>query len=162
MHGLIEDDFGGHVSSQRVIGQLFKLVHLATISAKFASMPRFAWPLIRCRVGVAFLLFGVMQVLGAESDNTIPWRQDAPPNDPYSPQEAVSRISVPDGFTVELVASEPDIVNPIAMAFDDRGRIWVTESVEYPRKEAGIGRDRVKVLEDTNGDGRADKVTVFA
>ena len=48
------------------------------------------------------------------------------------------------------------------MTFDDRGRIWVTESVEYPRKPAGRGRDRVKILEDTDGDGRADKVTVFA
>jgi putative heme-binding domain-containing protein len=71
-------------------------------------------------------------------------------------------MTVPAGFAVELVASEPEIVNPIAMTFDDRGRIWVTESVEYPRKEAGRGRDRVKVLEDTDRDGRADKFTVFA
>jgi putative heme-binding domain-containing protein len=48
------------------------------------------------------------------------------------------------------------------MSFDDRGRIWITESLEYPRKPAGVGRDRVKVLEDTDVDGRADKVTVFA
>ncbi|PYJ81179.1 MAG: hypothetical protein DME22_21770, partial [Verrucomicrobia bacterium] len=47
-------------------------------------------------------------------------------------------------------------------SFDDRGRIWITESIEYPRKSAGVGRDRVKVLEDTDADGRADKVTVFA
>ena len=46
---------------------------------------------------------------------------------------------MPEGFRVELVASEPDIVNPIAMTFDDRGRIFVTESVEYPRKPAGRG-----------------------
>jgi len=69
---------------------------------------------------------------------------------------------VPPGFHVDLVASEPDIINPIAMSFDDRGRIWVTESVEYPRKSAGAGRDRVKVIEDTDGGGRADKITVFA
>jgi putative heme-binding domain-containing protein len=92
----------------------------------------------------------------------LPWRQDEPPNEPYSPQEAARRMTVPEGFTVELVASEPDIVNPIAMCFDDRGRIFVTESLEYPRKPAGAGRDRVKILEDTDGDGRADKVTVFA
>jgi glucose/arabinose dehydrogenase len=71
-------------------------------------------------------------------------------------------MSVPEGFRVELVASEPDIVNPIAMTFDDRGRIWITESLEYPRKPAGPGRDRVKILEGTDDDGRADKVTVFA
>src|SRR5438477_5204499 len=98
----------------------------------------------------------------AEDDEVIPHRQNQPPNKPYAPLEALSRMTVPKGFTVELVASEPDIVNPIAMSFDDRGRIWITESIEYPRKPAGIGRDRVKILEDTNGDGRADKVTVFA
>jgi len=69
---------------------------------------------------------------------------------------------VPPGFAVELVASEPDIVNPIALTFDERGRIWITESLEYPRSEPGPGRDRVKVLEDTDGDGKADKFTVFA
>src|SRR5262245_30068214 len=98
----------------------------------------------------------------ADSDNVTPWRQDQPPNQPYAPQEALTKMSVPEGFTVELVASEPDIVNPIALSFDDRGRIWITESIEYPRKPAGVGRDKVKVLEDTNGDGHADKVTVFA
>jgi glucose/arabinose dehydrogenase len=98
----------------------------------------------------------------APHDDVIPHRQDEPPNEPFSPQEALERMTVPSGFNVELVASEPDLVNPVAMTFDDRGRIWVTESVEYPRKPAGSGRDRVKILEDTDADGRADKVTVFA
>ena len=48
------------------------------------------------------------------------------------------------------------------MTFDERGRIWITESLEYPRRSAGPGRDRVKVLEDTDGDGKADRFTVFA
>jgi len=95
-------------------------------------------------------------------DQIIPHRQDRLPNRPYSPDQAIEAMTVPPGFAVELVAAEPDIVNPIAMAFDDRGRIWVTESIEYPRKQAGPGRDRVKVLEDADGDGRAEKVTVFA
>jgi putative heme-binding domain-containing protein len=98
----------------------------------------------------------------APGDEVVPHRQDEPPNRPYLPQEALEQMTVPDGFHVELVASEPDIVNPVAMTFDDRGRIWVTESVEYPRKPAGPGRDRVKILEDTDGDGRADKISVFA
>jgi putative membrane-bound dehydrogenase-like protein len=71
-------------------------------------------------------------------------------------------MQLPEGFEVELVASEPQIVNPVAMTFDERGRIWITESVEYPRMSAGVGRDRIKVLEDTDGDGKADKITVFA
>src|SRR6476661_8704639 len=100
------------------------------------------------------LLFAAANLVGAESEGVTPWRQDVPPNQPYSPWEAISRMTVPEGFTVELVASEPEIVNPIAMSFDDRGRIWITESIEYPRKPAGPGRDRVKILEDSNGDGR--------
>ena len=71
-------------------------------------------------------------------------------------------MKLPEGFHAELVASEPDIVNPVAMTFDERGRIWITESLEYPRREPGRGRDRVKVLEDTDNDGKADRFTVFA
>jgi putative heme-binding domain-containing protein len=99
--------------------------------------------------------------IAAAGQEVIPHRQDRLPNRPYTPEEALEAMTVPPGFAVELVASEPAIVNPIAMMFDDRGRIWITESLEYPRKEAGPGRDRVKVLEDTDGDGRADRVTVF-
>jgi putative heme-binding domain-containing protein len=97
----------------------------------------------------------------AAEENVIPHRQDRVPNPPRTPAEAVEHMTVPEGFSVEIVAHEPDIVNPIAMAFDDRGRIWITESLEYPRKEPGPGRDRVKVLEDSDGDGRADRFTVF-
>ena len=61
-----------------------------------------------------------------------------------------------------MVAAEPDIVNPVAMTFDERGRIWITESLEYPRRRPGPGRDRVKVIEDSDGDGKADRFTVFA
>ena len=95
-------------------------------------------------------------------DEIVPHGQDQMPGPPLSPAEAIKKMTVPDGFTVELVAAEPDIVNPVAMTFDERGRIWITESLEYPRAAAGPGRDRVKVLEDTDGDGKADKFTVFA
>jgi putative heme-binding domain-containing protein len=118
---------------------------------------------IGCSIFAAGFVLNASDVSGAEAATTLtPWRQDQLPNQPYSPQEAIRRMSVPEGFTVELVASEPDIVNPIAMAFDERGRIWITESIEYPRKPAGVGRDRVKILEDTNSDGAIDKATVFA
>ncbi|WLD14004.1 PVC-type heme-binding CxxCH protein [Planctellipticum variicoloris] len=91
----------------------------------------------------------------------IPHAQDKPPNEPRDPQTAAKMMTVPEGFTVEVVASEPDIVNPVAMAIDEQGRFWITESLEYPRREPGPGRDRVKILEDTDGDGKADKFTVF-
>jgi putative heme-binding domain-containing protein len=104
----------------------------------------------------------VIIALTAAGQEVIPHRQDRLPNRPFSPDEAVEAMTVPAGFSVEVVASEPEIVNPIAMAFDDRGRIWITESLEYPRKSPGPGRDRIKVLEDCDGDGRADRFTVFA
>jgi putative membrane-bound dehydrogenase-like protein len=113
-----------------------------------------------------FRLFSVILALlissGISADDFIPRRQDKPPGPPLSPEKAIAKMEVPDGFHVELVASEPQILNPVAMAIDEQGRFWITESFEYPRKEPGPGRDRIKVLEDTDGDGRADKVTVFA
>ena len=92
----------------------------------------------------------------------IPHGQDQPPNPPRTADEAARAMTVPPGFQVEVVASEPDIVNPVAMTFDERGKIWITESLEYPRRRPGPGRDRVKVLEDSDGDGKADRFTVFA
>ncbi len=92
----------------------------------------------------------------------IPRAQDRPPGPALSAEEAVKRMTVPEGFTVEIVASEPQLMNPVAMCIDEQGRFWVTESFEYPRREAGPGRDRIKVLEDTDQDGKVDKVTIFA
>ncbi len=91
----------------------------------------------------------------------IPHAQDKPPNEPRDPETAAKMMTVPEGFSVEVVAAEPDIVNPVAMAIDERGRFWITESLEYPRREPGVGKDRVKICEDTDGDGRMDKFTVF-
>lgn len=85
---------------------------------------------------------------------------------PLNAEAAIDRMILPAGFHVELFASEPDIVNPIAMNWDDQGRLWVIESMEYPYPRDfwpdGGGKDQIKILEDTNGDGRADKITVFA
>ena len=92
----------------------------------------------------------------------VPHGQDQIPNPPRSAAQAVAAMIVPPGFHVEVVATEPDIVNPVAMTFDERGRAWITESLEYPRHQAGPGRDRIKILDDTDGDGKADKFTIFA
>lgn len=92
----------------------------------------------------------------------IPRKQSQPPGPPLPPAEAIARMVVPDGFRVELVAAEPAIMNPVAMAFDDDGRLYVTESFEYPRRSPGPGRDRIKLLEDTDGDGTFDSVKIFA
>ena len=78
-----------------------------------------------------------------------------------SPQETVDSISTADGFEVKLFASEPMIVNPIAIDVDTYGRVWVTEGTKYRRNVGSPPDDKIKVLEDTDGDGVADKVTVF-
>ncbi|HMJ91835.1 MAG TPA: PVC-type heme-binding CxxCH protein, partial [Candidatus Acidoferrum sp.] len=80
------------------------------------------------------------------------------------PLETEKQIQVPPGFEVRLFAAEPMVVNPVAMTWDERGRLWVLELYEYPKGAAKgeKGRDRVKILEDTDADGKADKVTVFA
>ena len=98
----------------------------------------------------------------SRAQELIPHAQDAPPGPALSPAEAIAKMQLPPGFVVESVAAEPMIVNPVAMSFDDAGRIWITESLEYPRLSAGKGRDRIKVLEDTDKDGKMDKATVFA
>ena len=102
------------------------------------------------------------------SDAVIPnYEQRNPPpkfQAPLTPQQSMSLMQVPPGFELQLFASEPDIINPIYMNWDERGRLWVIETVDYPNevKEGDTGDDRIKILEDTNGDGKADKFTIFA
>ena len=112
-------------------------------------------------VGRPFLPADLPIAQAADSEKP-PHGQDKPPGPALSPEEAIKKMTVPDGFTVELVASEPMIVNPVAMTIDERGRFWITESLEYPRRKPGPGKDHVKILEDTDRDGRMDKATIFA
>jgi putative membrane-bound dehydrogenase-like protein len=83
---------------------------------------------------------------------------------PLDPAESVKHMQLPEGFEAKLFVSEPDVIKPITMAWDERGRLWVVESVDYPNRvtEPGKGSDRIKICEDTDGDGKADKFTIFA
>ncbi|QDS98463.1 PVC-type heme-binding CxxCH protein [Adhaeretor mobilis] len=84
------------------------------------------------------------------------------PNDvSLSPQDSLSRITVPEGFHVTLFAGEPDIRRPIAFDFDDRGRLWVVENYSHPHWKEENATDRVIILEDTDHDGEFDKRKVF-
>jgi putative membrane-bound dehydrogenase-like protein len=79
-----------------------------------------------------------------------------------TPAEAIKHMSLPPGFKAEIVVAEPDIVQPIAMCFDERGRLWVAEGNSYPQKREGDkGPDRILIFEDTKGTGKFDKRTVF-
>ncbi|NND97277.1 MAG: c-type cytochrome [Pirellulaceae bacterium] len=80
------------------------------------------------------------------------------------PESQRQQFVLPDGFEIQLVAAEPDIAKPMNMAFDSRRRLWVSSSTEYPYAAPNDrpGKDTIKILEDTTGDGRADKITTFA
>jgi putative membrane-bound dehydrogenase-like protein len=87
------------------------------------------------------------------------------------PEEAAKAMTVPDGFSVSVFAGEPDVHQPIAMCQDDRGRLWVVEAYVYPRRLPFDGPvlpddqkhrgDKILIFEDTDGDGKFDKKTVF-
>jgi putative membrane-bound dehydrogenase-like protein len=79
---------------------------------------------------------------------------------PPTPEEARKLITVPEGFKVSLFAGEPDVAQPIAINYDDRGRLWVAESfsyIEWKRK----AQDRISIFEDTDNDGHFDSKKVF-
>jgi putative membrane-bound dehydrogenase-like protein len=81
-----------------------------------------------------------------------------------TPEETVKRMKVAPEFEVKLFAGEPNCVNPIAFTIDEKGRVWVVECFEYPSRtpKGKAPRDRIVILEDTDGDGACDKRTVFA
>ncbi|NIP98270.1 MAG: hypothetical protein GWO24_34620, partial [Akkermansiaceae bacterium] len=94
-------------------------------------------------------------------------KRDPPPRfqHPLNPEESMKTIQVPAGFGLQLFAAEPQISNVSALAWDERGRCWVAETRDYPndlKPAPGEGSDAIKILEDTDGDGRCDKVKVFA
>lgn len=99
------------------------------------------------------LLFATLPAL-AQRDAKVP--------DP-DPELERRTFVVPDGFEVNLFAADPMLAKPIQMNFDPQGRLWVASSEVYPQIKPGqVANDRVLILEDTNGDGKADKTTVFA
>jgi len=82
---------------------------------------------------------------------------------PIDPDESMQQAALPPGFELRLFASEPDIINPIDMAWDEEGRLWIAETFDYPNDiDLDDGSDRIRILEDTDGDGRADEFTTFA
>ncbi|WP_193214386.1 PVC-type heme-binding CxxCH protein [Luteolibacter marinus] len=83
---------------------------------------------------------------------------------PLSPEESMKLAQVPAGFELSLFASEPDIVNPIYVNWDHKGRAFVIQTTDYPNSlhDGTMGNDKIIICEDRNGDGQADKFTTFA
>src|SRR5690606_11690994 len=88
------------------------------------------------------------------------------PEDEHSPATSLSELKVHDGLEVTLFASEPMFSNPTNMDIDAKGRVWVCEAYNYrnqynPKNPVKAEGDRIMILEDTDGDGKADKHKVF-
>jgi putative membrane-bound dehydrogenase-like protein len=123
-----------------------------------------------CRIFLAGVLIAFVahaqqgDKAGEEQRPQVP-REKIPPAPALSPDEALKTFRLQRGFRIELVASEPMVEAPICIQFDPDGRLWVLEMRGYMPNADGKGesepKGRVSVLEDTNGDGRMDKSTVF-
>src|SRR6185369_3413644 len=107
--------------------------------------------------------FALLAVVSARAQD--PFAADVRATPWLSPEDEGRTFELPPGFVATCFAHEPDLYKPMNMAFDARGRLWVTNSTEYPYPVKAdknfTGRDRITILEDTDGDGVADKTTVF-
>ena len=135
------------------------LVESPFVAPKMTELPKGPAPFEYVDVGAKIPNYVRSEKWGAQGE---PLRQM---QKPLAPADSMRRMVVPEGFRVELFAAEPELGGkPICMAWDERGRLWVAETVDYPNElqPQNRGRDRLRICEDTTGDGRADKFTVFA
>lgn len=110
---------------------------------------------------VAWAITGSILVGGVLSAEPIPNPEELPRIPPKSLEEAQKSFQVREGFRVELAAGEPEVMDSVAIAFDERSRLFVVEMRGYPeRREQALGR--IKLLEDRDGDGRYETAKVFA
>jgi putative membrane-bound dehydrogenase-like protein len=110
------------------------------------------------RLLLAILLSTVVAVFSAADF-------ESKPVEPKSPKDELATFRVPKGFRVELVASEPQVVDPVALAFDEDGKLYVAEMRGYPNAGVATGdihSGKIKLLEDKDGDGIYETSTVFA
>jgi putative membrane-bound dehydrogenase-like protein len=135
--------------------------------AQTAASPNFSHLIMPAFRYLAFLMFPLLAGLtpaGAAEDFPIP-----PDNQeitiPFpTPEESLQKLQLPPGFKATLFAAEPDINNPIACTWDEKGRLWVAENFTYSDSRERYNmklRDRILIFEDTDNDGRHDKRTVF-
>jgi putative membrane-bound dehydrogenase-like protein len=119
----------------------------------------------RASVWISLLTFAAV-VPRAWSAGDLPDPPNTEPSStkPLAPDQAAASLRVPEGFRVTVFAAEPEVRNPIAMAWDTRGRLWVAENYTYAEQAQRFDlrlHDRVLIFEDADGDGRFDHRTVF-
>lgn len=120
-----------------------------------------------CFLSASFLVASCSQSSQRSADGNFARAvQDTnPPVEPLSPEASIKKMQLPPGYHVELVASEPMIQEPVAIAWDGNGRMYVAEMNTYMKDANGTGEyeptSRIKLLEDTDGDGKMDKSTIF-
>ena len=115
----------------------------------------------RLSLSIASLLaIGALSTFAADYKPLEDARRPVATTASVSAPEAAKKMSLPPGFSAQVVISEPDVVQPIAYTMDDRGRLWVVENTNYPTCP-GVQKDKILILEDADGDGKADKRTVF-
>ena len=110
------------------------------------------------------LAAAILLVAGALAEAAPDGKSDAIVDPPLSPAESLKKLHLPAGYTAEIVAAEPLLFDPVAFDWDERGRLWVVEMADYPLGLDGQGKPggRVRVLEDSDADGRYEKQTLFA
>jgi len=109
-------------------------------------------------------LIGVIALSVVATTGFAQRKQHKTSNAPFlKPQEAVAKMELPEGFKVDIFAAEPDIGEPIAFTFDERGRIWVVENYNYVDRRSHTEKPttRIQILEDTDSDGVFDSKKVF-
>ena len=117
----------------------------------------------------AFARWTIVLLIVAAGPGSVARAQDFTPRNtqangegPLTPREAIKQLHVPDGFQITLAAAEPDVRQPIAITFDDRGRLWVAESYSYDGSTfTDETHDRILIFEDTTGDGVLDSRKIF-
>src|SRR2546425_4199919 len=127
---------------------------------------------LRALAGLALVL-GAADLARAEEEDSATLAGELPRLKPLEPAEALRSFRLAPGFQIELVAAEPLVVSPVSMAIDEDGRMFVAEMRDYPFTSDGDNltsspearsqpSGRIRLIEDTDGDGRADRSRVFA
>lgn len=136
---------------------------VALAAGRLIGRPSCARPSLSAAVA-RFCRWLALGVASARALGADPFAENVRPTPWLTPAQEQRAFHLPPGFAVNLFAAEPDILKPMNLAFDARGRLWVSVTQEYPfpAPPERPGRDAIKILEDTDGDGRADRITTFA